>query len=57
MSAHSHAPGDTHAHDHAPAARRAAPAASLLRMSIAGRLAIALGLTALIWLCVFWALQ
>ncbi len=64
MTAHTHAPGDAHSHAHshappahAPPAPRAAPAGSLLRMSVAARLAIALGLVALIWLCVFWALQ
>ena len=62
--AHDHAPGHVHqhaaAHSHAPALtipRRAAPAASLLRMSLAQRLAIASGLTALIWIAVFWALR
>lgn len=63
--AHDHAAGHSiaHAHSHAPApatpvvARRAVPAASLLRMSLAGRLAIAAGLVALIWISVFWALR
>ncbi len=48
-----------HAHAHgfdASIPRSATPAASLLRMSLPQRLAIALGLTGLIWLAVFWAL-
>ena len=62
--AHDHGPSHSHGHSHAPALtetvftpRRAMPAASVLRMSLAQRLAIALGAIAAIWLCVFWAMR
>ena len=53
-----------HAHDHAhshetvqltPQVRSVHPSASLLRMSIAGRWALAGGVIAAIWAGVFWA--
>ena len=50
-----------HSHSHAPAvdggSRRAAPATSLLRMSLGRRLSIAAGFIALIWIAVYWALH
>ena len=66
MPAHVHADGRVHGHDHAPVeglksdgglkAAREAPARSLLRLSLAGRLAIAGGLVAAIWAAVVWAI-
>jgi hypothetical protein len=51
--AHSHTPHGAHSPE--PAAKRADPGVSLLRMSSAQRLAIASILVAAIWLGVFWA--
>ncbi len=59
MTAHTHVEGEVHAHGHsrAPSAHsRAAPGRSLLRLSLAGRLAIAGAFVATIWLSVFWAI-
>jgi hypothetical protein len=55
--AHGHGHHHEHArdHDHAPAAFR--PPFSLVRLSLGGRLAIALGLSAGVWLAVRWALM
>lgn len=52
----------THVHDHAAphvhaAPPRALPGVSLLRMSLAMRLAIAGGFVAAIWIAVFWAIR
>ena len=56
-AAHLH--GDhAHLHTHKTLSpHRAPPPLSLLRMSLAGRLAIALGLSGLIWIAVAWALH
>jgi hypothetical protein len=58
MTAHTHVHdhASPHAHAHGPAVR-ALPGASLLRMSLAARLAIAGGFVAAIWLAVFWAIR
>ena len=52
--AHDHAHG--HAHAHAATVVRATPGRSLLRLSLGGRLAIAGGFVAAIWLGDFWAI-
>jgi hypothetical protein len=54
--AHTHDHAHGHAHVHAPAVVRATPGHSLLRLSLGGRLAIAGGFVAAIWLGVFWAI-
>jgi hypothetical protein len=48
LHAHAHPPGERHPH------AQAAP--SLLRFSVAQRLAIAVVLAALLWVAVFWAI-
>jgi hypothetical protein len=57
--AHAHAHAHAHVHDHARApslASRAAVGRSLLRLSLAERLAIAGVFVAGIWLSVYWAI-
>jgi hypothetical protein len=56
MSVHAHEHAHGHAHAHAPVVVRATPGHSLLRLSLGGRLAIASGFVAAIWLGVFWAM-
>lgn len=50
-----HAHGSTEPHVHAPARFR--PPFSLVRLSLAGRLAIALTLSAAIWAAALWAIH
>jgi len=52
---HDHGHGHEHGHGHAPAPFR--PPFSLVRLSVGGRLAIALALSAGVWLAVRWALM
>jgi hypothetical protein len=52
-------PHEAHHHHHHPAGHLHPPAPiplSLLRSSVAQRLAIAAGLSAVIWLAVYWAI-
>ena len=56
VHAHDHAHGHAHGHAHAPVVARATPGRALLRLSLGGRLAIAGGFVAAIWLGVFWAI-
>ncbi|MDP3546142.1 MAG: hypothetical protein Q8S29_08180 [Phreatobacter sp.] len=63
MAAHAHSAGDHghpdhHHHHDGHAHDRARPSAivSALTMSVAGRLAVAGGLAAMLWLLVFWAM-
>lgn len=53
-AAHGHGGGHAHSHAHAPVAT-ARPGASLVRMSLVERLAIAGLVSGVIWLGVFWA--
>lgn len=56
MNAHDHSHHPAHHHHHAGHAHPpAAITLSLLRLSVAGRLAIAAALIAVIWLGVVWA--
>ena len=54
--AHSHEHGHSHTPLRLAPARAALPASSLLRLSLGGRLAIALGAVAVIWGAVLWAM-
>lgn len=55
VGAHGHVHDHAHGgHDHAPAVFR--PPFSLVRLSVGGRLAIALALSAGVWAAVRWAL-
>jgi hypothetical protein len=57
--AHSHEYGDDHAHSHGPASPHPAQAApwSILRMTVAARLAAALAVSAGLWAIVWLAMR
>jgi hypothetical protein len=58
-NAHSHDHGHAHAHSHGPASPHPAQAApwSILRMTVAGRLAAALAVSAGLWAIVWLAMR
>jgi hypothetical protein len=57
MSEHHHHPGHHHHHHQGRAHPPATVHASILRMSALQRLAVAVGLIALLWVAAFWAMR